>query len=123
MEEEKDINNVKDEEVSEVNELRNVSEQVNEEESRDRNVAVSVNEESRVQNVSVSASEDNRVSNLRESVNEEIEAEPTTLGAGAKGCAAAKPKRGCRPCKNGETPLRLRDKTNCPDCGKQVFMP
>ena len=96
MEEEKDISNVKDEEVSEVNELRNVSEQVNEEENNPRNIA--------------------------EVANKELEAEPQRCGPGAKGCVAdkPKPKKGCRPCKNGETPLRLRDKTNCPDCGKQI---
>ena len=116
MEEEQDINNVK------------------EEEPRDRNVSVSAIEESRVRNDSQSANdEESRVSNLRESANgegnnprdvaevanEEVEAEPQRCGPGVQGCAAAKPKRGCRPCKNGEAPLRLRDKTNCPDCGKQ----
>ena len=117
MEEEQDINNVKEEEprdrnvsVSAIEEsrVRNDSQSANDEESRVRNVSESVNEEA------------NKPREVAEFINEEVEAEPKLLGPGAQGCAAGKPKRGCRPCKNGEAPLRLRDKPNCPDCGKQI---
>ena len=106
MEEEKDINNVEDEESR----ARNVSESANDEESRVSNLRESANDEG------------NNPRDVAEVVNEEgneeLEAEPKTLGAGQ--ATKPKPKKGRRPCKNGETPLRLRDKTNCPDCGKHI---
>ena len=95
MEEEKEINNVEDEE------------------SRVRNDSQSANDEG-----TIDIEEVNKPRDVAEFVNEEVEAEPKTLGAGQT--TKPKPKKGCRPCKNGETPLRLRDKTNCPDCGKQI---
>ena len=93
MEEEKEINNVEESRV------RNVSESVIEEASELRNVSEQVNEEVRDEHV------------------EEVEADAQPCVAGKP-----KPKKGCRPCKNGETQLRLRDKTNCPDCGKQIIV-
>ena len=92
MEEEKEINNVE------------------EEESRVRNDSQSANDEG-----TIDIEEVNKPRDVAEFVNEEVEADAQPCVAGKP-----KPKKGCRPCKNGETPLRLRDKTNCPDCGKQI---
>jgi len=86
--------------------VRNDSQSAIEEASELRNVSEFVNEEGNEGDIN----------------NEKLEAEPQRCKPGAESCTPdkPKPKKGCRPCKNGETPLRLRDKTNCPDCGKQI---